>query len=204
MKEEILHRTLWRTLFGRGYGTCCLDRRLDGDEIIVICHVKCVGCRGNNTQYSHLKYIPIWYDALDCAGLNLWKISQITCTFFFGIRKCSASNMSHILIGRIVSFESHRVKQFVLPWSYLIPVRLYMRSYCVCGRVHSSGILRSVCCKSTAFGTKYSQKNYFVLYCLSLKMQALQSFAKSGNMIYNLCRALVSKSIAMKPSNLAA
>jgi len=53
MKEEVLDRTLWRTLFGRGYGTCCLDRRRDGDEIIVICHVKCVGCRGNNTQYSN-------------------------------------------------------------------------------------------------------------------------------------------------------
>jgi hypothetical protein len=53
MKEEVLDHTLWRTLFGRGYRACCLDRRRDGDEIIVICHVKCVGCRGNNTQYSN-------------------------------------------------------------------------------------------------------------------------------------------------------
>jgi len=59
MKEEVLDRTLWRTLFGRGYGTRCLDRRRDGDENIVICHVKCVGFRGNNTQYSHLKHIKI-------------------------------------------------------------------------------------------------------------------------------------------------
>ena len=44
MKEEILDRILWKTLFVRGYGTCCLDRRRAGDEITVICNVKCVGC----------------------------------------------------------------------------------------------------------------------------------------------------------------
>ena len=59
VKEEVLDRTLWRTPFGGGYGTCCLDRRRDGEKIILFHYVKYIGRRGNNTQCSHLKHIPI-------------------------------------------------------------------------------------------------------------------------------------------------
>jgi len=112
MKEEVLERTLWRTLFGRGYGTCCLERRRDGDEIIVICHVKCVGCRGNNTQYSNSIRFLEWC-GLEFMGKK--KNHKQLVLPFFGIRKCAASNTSPILTEWIVSFESYRVKQVIPP-----------------------------------------------------------------------------------------